>query len=134
MDIGELNRRVEILKYFVKRDAYGGEDGRWLPVGRVWAKIEPVSGTEYFTAQQVSAETVTKITIRFYAGLDVMHRIRYADKLYEIIGISDADTAHRWTVINCKEMVGDGLQRKATESQSEHRGCGCDCKRLQGDG
>ena len=48
MDIGELNRRVEILKYFVKRDAYGGEDGRWLPVGRVWAKIEPVSGTEYF--------------------------------------------------------------------------------------
>ena len=35
MDIGELNRRVEILKYFVKRDAYGGEDGRWLPVGRV---------------------------------------------------------------------------------------------------
>ena len=45
MDIGELNRRVEILKYFVKRDAYGGEDGRWLPVGRVWAKIKPVSGT-----------------------------------------------------------------------------------------
>lgn len=134
MDIGELNRRVEILKYFVKRDAYGGEDGRWLPVGRVWAKIEPVSGTEYFTSQQVSGETVTKITIRFYAGLDVMHRIRYTDKLYEIIGISDADTTHRWTVINCKEMVGDGLQRKATESQSEHRGCGCDCKRPQGDG
>ena len=56
MDIGELNRRVEILKYFVKRDAYGGEDGRWLPVGRVWAKIEPVSGTEYFTAQQVGRD------------------------------------------------------------------------------
>ena len=34
MDIGELNRRIEVLKYFVERDAYGGEDGRWLPVNR----------------------------------------------------------------------------------------------------
>ena len=58
--------------------------------------------------------------MRFYAGLTVMHRIRYRDKLYEIIGISDEDTAHRWTVANCKELVGDGLQRKTAESESEN--------------
>lgn len=134
MDIGELNRRIEVLKYFVERDAYGGEDGKWLPVGRVWAKIEPVSGTEYFTAQQISAETVTKITMRFYTGLTVMHRIRYRDKLYEIIGISDEDTAHRWTVANCKEMVGNGLQRKAAESESEDRGGRQNCQGTESDG
>lgn len=80
MDIGELNRRIEVLQYFVERDEYGGEDGKWRPVGRVWAKIEPVSGTEFLTGQQVSAETVTRITVRFYAGLTVMHRIRYGTR------------------------------------------------------
>lgn len=133
MDIGELNRRIEVLQFFVERDEYGGEDGKWRPVGRVWAKIEPVSGTEFLTGQQVSAETVTQITVRFYAGLTVMHRIRYGDKEYEIIGITDDGTEHRWTIINCKEMVGDGLQRKAEKSQSGHRRCERDCQRPESD-
>ena len=29
MDIGKLNRRVEILEFRSVRDSYGGEDGRW---------------------------------------------------------------------------------------------------------
>ncbi len=134
MEIGELNRRIEILKYFVVRDEYGGEDGQWLPVAKVWAKVEPVSGTEYFTAQQISAETVTRITVRYFPWIDVMNRIRYGTKVYEIIGISDQDTAHRWTVINCKEMVTDELQRKTKKSESERGGRGQTCQRDQGNG
>lgn len=112
MTIGGLNRRVEILQFVEERDGFGGVDGRWEIVGRVWARIEPVSGTEFFSAQQINAETVTRVTIRFYAGLTVMHRIRYGDKLFEITGITDTATAHRWTVINCKELVNEKLQRK----------------------
>ena len=113
MTIGELNRRIEILQFFEERDGFGGADGQWNVVGRVWAKIEPVSGTEFFRAGQVNAETTVRITVRFYVGLDVMHRVRYGEKLFEIIGISDVQTAHRWTVINCKELVNEKLQRKA---------------------
>ncbi len=129
MDIGKLNRRVEILQFFKDRDEYGGEVGEWKSVAKVWASIAPVSGTEQMFAQQVTAETVVKITIRYLPWIKVMHRIRYGEKLFEIIGAMDADTAHTKTILNCKEMVSDELQRKAEESQDDDRGCKFACKR-----
>ena len=62
MDIGRLNRRVEILQFFKDRDAYGGETGEWKTVAKVWAAITPISGTEQMFAQQVTAEKVVLIT------------------------------------------------------------------------
>lgn len=114
MKIGGLNRRIEILEYVAVKDEYGGEDGEWKVLDRIWAKIEPISGTEYFQAQTVNAETVAKITIRYNPKINVMHRIRYQETLYEIIGVSDEKTAHRTTILNCKEMVNHGLQCKTT--------------------
>lgn len=134
MDIGKLNRRVEILKFHKDRDEYGGEVGEWKAEKKVWASIIPVSGSEFLQAQQVSAETVTRITMRYLPWLTVLHRIKYGDKLYEIIGEIDADTAHKATVINCKEMVSDELQRKNEESSNDSRGRECDCKRPQSNG
>ena len=81
MDIGKLNRRVEILRFFKDRDEYGGEVGEWRAVAKVWAAITPVSGTEQMFAQQVTAEAVVKITIRYLPWLDVMHRIRYGEQM-----------------------------------------------------
>jgi SPP1 family predicted phage head-tail adaptor len=117
MTIGKLNRRIEILRFLTARDEYGGSGGEWVVAGRVWAKIEPMSGTEFFRAQQVTAETTTKITVRYNPGLDVTRRIRYGGKLYEIIGIGDEQASHRWTVINCKELVNEELQREAEKGQ-----------------
>ncbi|MBR0190177.1 MAG: phage head closure protein [Clostridia bacterium] len=140
MQIGDLNRRIEVLEKRVTKDAYGGEEIEWIPVGRVWAKIEPGSGSEFLNAQQVQAENSTKITVRFYAGLTVMERIRYGEKLYEIIGIADEGTSHRWTVITAKELISDELQcktkkgkndstrRKGNRSDLEgYGGCGVGC-------
>ena len=129
MNIGKLNRRVEILQFFKDRDEYGGEIGEWKTVAKVWAAISPVSGTEQMFAQQVTAEAVVKITIRYLPWLDVMHRIRYGERLFEIVGSLDSETMHKATIINCKEMVLDELQRKAAESENDDRGRKCDCKR-----
>ena len=129
MNIGKLNRRVEILRFFKDRDEYGGEIGEWKTVAKVWAAISPVSGTEQMFAQQVTAEAVVKITIRYLPWLDVMHRIRYGERLFEIVGSLDSETMHKATIINCKEMVSDELQRKTEKSQDDDRGCKRTCKR-----
>ena len=118
MDIGKLNRRVEVLRFFTTRDEYGGEVGEWKVVDRLWASIIPVSGSEYFQSQTVNAETIIKVTIRYNPRIDVMNRIRYQGNLYEIIGVVDDKTAHRATILNCKEMVNNGLQRKTAERES----------------
>lgn len=134
MTIGELNRRIEVLENQVTRDEYGGEESNWITVGRVWAKIEPSSGKEFLAGQQVQAEYTTKFTIRYYPALTVMHRIRYQDKTYEIIGVGDLDTGHKWTVVTAKEMVSDGLQRETAKSESGSRGCCETCEGTQIDG
>ena len=68
MRIGKLNRRVEILEFITRRDEYGGEVGEWKDVKTVWANIVTVSGTEQLVSQQVTAEAVAKITMRFFRG------------------------------------------------------------------
>ena len=134
MDIGRLNRRIEILEFHKHRDAFGGEIGEWKTVAKAWATIVPVSGSEQMFAQQVTADKVVRITIRFCDWLTVLHRIRYGNKLYEIVGELDNETAHTATIISAKELVSDELQRKAAESQNHGRGSECACKRPQGDG
>lgn len=109
MYISKLNRRVEILQFFKSRDEYGGEIGEWKAVAKVWASIVPSSGTEHIFAQQVTAEKSVRITIRYCSWLTVLHRIRYGNKLYEIVGELDNETAHKATIINAKELVSDGL-------------------------
>lgn len=116
MDIGKLNRRVEILTYEVTRDDFGGEDGVWVPTKYLWANIDSSNGTEFYNNQKVNAESTTIITIRYNTKIDVMNRIKYLDKIYEIIGIIDEGTKHKVMRFNCKELVSDGLQRKTEES------------------
>lgn len=129
MDIGKLNRRVEILEFVKSRDEYGGEVGEWKVAAKAWAAIIPVSGTEQMFAQQVTAEKVVRITMRYCRFLTVLHRIRYGNKLYEIVGELDNETAHTATIINAKELVSDGLQRKTAESENDGGGCKRTCKR-----
>lgn len=134
MDIGKLNRRVEILQFFKSRDEYGGEVGEWKAVAKAWVEIIPVSGTEQILAQQVTAEKVVKITMRYCPWLTVLHRIKYGSKVYEIVGEIDVRTAHSTTTLSAKELVSDGLQCKTKESENRDRWCEQTCKRFESNG
>lgn len=115
MEIGRLNRRIDILTFVVERDTFGGEDGEWIITQSIWANIHTTSGIEFFNNQKVNAEAETIITVRFNPAISVMNRVRYADKLYEITSVVDQETSHKRTIISCKEMVSNGLQCKTEE-------------------
>lgn len=119
MNIGELNRRIEVLQLFEERDGYGAVVGAWQAVGRVWANIKPGIGSEHMTNQQVAGTENSAITVRFYAGLTKLHRIRYQDKTYEIVGIKDEETTHRWTVITAKEIENGNVLGKAETAEGQ---------------
>lgn len=109
MDIGRLNRRVDILEYVVSRDEYGGENGEWRKVKSIWAYIKPISGTEFFSKEQPEAENTTTIIVRFNPHISVLNRIKYKNKTYEIIGVNDSNTDHEEMILNCKEKVEYGI-------------------------
>lgn len=116
MNIGKLNRRVELLEYVVTRDEFGGEDGKWVLLDTVWANINTTSGSEFFNNQRVNAIALTTITIRYHPAINVMNRMRYGSKVYEITSAINDDTAHKTTILNCKELISDELQREAKKS------------------
>ena len=116
MNIGNLNKRVSVLKYVSTRDSYGGEDGEWQAVLALWANVKPKSGTEYFENDEIKAEATVDIIIRYNPVINQMMRIEYKNKIYEILGIVDDNERHITMTLNCKELVNHELQCKAEES------------------
>ena len=104
--IGELNRRIEVLEFREDRDSFGAVVGGWITTGRVWSKVEPQSGTENLLNQQVVCTNKVRFVMRFYAGMCVEKRIKYMDKIYEIISVKDITEGHRFTEVEGKEING----------------------------
>ncbi len=119
MLIGRLNRRVEILEEQEERDSFGAVVGKWAVVLRLWANIKPGIGSEHLMNQQVEGDENCTVTIRFNRGVNKMQRLRYGAKVYEIVGIRDDETDHRWTIITAKEIENGNLLCETTENQDQ---------------
>ena len=107
--IGELNRRIEVLEFIENRDSFGAVVGEWITTGRVWSKVEPLSGGESFTDQQIKATNKVRFVMRFYAAMCNDKRIKYMNKIYEVISVKDITDGHRFTEVEGKEINGDLL-------------------------
>lgn len=119
MTIGKLDRRIEVLQQTEVRDEFGAIVGNWVTVGRVWANIKPGIGSEHLFNQQIEGDESVVFTVRFYAGLEKTHRIRYMGKTYEIVGIKDENTGHRWMVITAKEIENGNIFGEAEKVESQ---------------
>lgn len=90
MRIGELNKRVTILKK--QKTGYFEED-KFNPTFDVWSKIVNLHGKEFIEAQKVNPNISRKVTIRYIKELDtsinpnatVDHRIEYKGIQYNIL-------------------------------------------------
>jgi SPP1 family predicted phage head-tail adaptor len=60
----------------------------WNVLGTVWGSVEPLSGRELFTAQQVSARTTHKITIRA-RSISPKHRLVYGQRVFHLTSVAN---------------------------------------------
>lgn len=101
--IGEMNRRI-ILQSCVKTDdGYGGKTIEWVDHATVWAKVEPLSGREYFEAHQTQAEVTHRVTTRYRDDIDETMRIVFGEKILEIEAVLDVESARQRLVIMARE-------------------------------
>lgn len=107
MEIGELKHRITFLKCIIQTNENGFEAETWEPFKTVWAKIENLSGREYFAAAQVKAEKTVKFTIRYLEGLDETMRILFEGKVYNITSIDNIKYQNRFVEIKALEIEGD---------------------------
>mgnify|MGYP002265685874 CR=1 FL=1 len=89
-------------------DTQGQPIKTWSTFATVHAAVEPLTGREYFAAAQINAETTTKITIRYQAGITQKMRVSYDSKIYNIDGIKNIGERDRQIELTCSEGVNDG--------------------------
>lgn len=101
MNIGKLRYRIAIQEPGSNQDDYGNIVDDWQDVATIWADIVPVSGREYFGANQQNSETSYKIYIRYLDGITAKMRILHDGVVYEILAVL-ADKRAGYITLMCK--------------------------------
>jgi len=101
--IGKLRHRVTIQSYTATKNNFGEEIRVWNKFAEVSASIEPLSGKELFTAQQLHAEATTQMIIRYIQGLDTSMRVLFGTRIYDILHVSNKEERNIAMYLLCKE-------------------------------
>lgn len=81
----------------------------WNEFATVWASIEPLSAREFLNNNQVVAPAEARVTIRWMDGIDPTMRIRYGDRIYNIMGVlEDNKTGRDWITLPVSRGTNEG--------------------------
>jgi SPP1 family predicted phage head-tail adaptor len=105
---GRLRHKILLQRKAMTTDDYGGPVETWTDFSTPWASVEPLSGRELANAQAVNAETTTKITMRYLAGVTAADRIIFEGRFYNIQSVIDEEMRHRQLVILASEGLNEG--------------------------
>jgi len=107
MRAGRLRHRLELQSKSETRDEYGAAIVSWTTQDTVWGAIEPLSGREYFSQQQVQAEASVRIVIRYNGSIDETWRIKHGGRYYNIVDVLNHDMRNYMLTIMCREGVSE---------------------------
>lgn len=104
-DPGELRETVGIEAaplYADKPNAYREQELDWKSLGSCRAKVEPLSGREYWFAQQASSQVNFKVTIRYRADLHSQRfRLTWRNMVLNVASVVNEDGQKIWHVLMC---------------------------------
>ncbi len=101
MRAGRLRHSITIQRLTAARDEFGAPVESWQDVAPLRAGVEPLTGREFFAAQQVNSEVSVRIVVRFRSGiLSEMRAVHGAD-IYDILAVIP-DARRREMQLLCK--------------------------------
>ena len=105
--VGELNKKITFMQYSdATVDDLGQDSKQWTPVKTVWAQFRPIRGLETDeAARKFREERIYKAVIRYNPIINASFRIKYGDRLFEIISVLDPKEQHYKLEIECKEII-----------------------------
>ena len=105
MRIGILKHKVIIQSHTITKDGYGAEVSTWEDFTTTYASIEPLSGSELFSAQQTYNKVISKIRMRYISGIKTDMRINYDGRLFDIEAILNIRELNKELQLMCSEIV-----------------------------
>lgn len=87
MKSAALRNLVTFERRSATENDFGEQTDVWTEITRDWASIEPISGREFFAAQQTQSDITTRIICRYSSALAAVtakDRIVYNSTVYDI--------------------------------------------------
>lgn len=97
---GVFDKKIEIVKYELKKDADGFEEKAEVVVLMTWAQVTNTSGTEILRSNSDFSEVKTRFLMRTpKLKLDKDMFIKFAGNIYNIVYINDYSYDKKYTEI-----------------------------------
>lgn len=109
IDPGKMRHRITFQYFVGESDSFGdpllADDTQWKDLATMWAAIDPISGKEFYAAEQSQSEVSHKVRCRYRAGITSAMRIKYGTRIFSILSVIDWEERHESLLIMCKEYV-----------------------------
>jgi SPP1 family predicted phage head-tail adaptor len=105
MRTGLLRNRITIQIPTRTKNDFGEWVKSWADWVTVWSAIEPNQGKRFFEAAQANSEVQGIIRIRYRAGILPTMRVKYGDRIFQIISIVHPQERMRELHIFYKEAL-----------------------------
>lgn len=95
--IGSLRHYVSLWENRgTVRTEHNQPEPRWVQVAEFHAAIEPISGREYFQAQQVQNSTTHRIRCRWFPGVKSTQQVRFKGRVFELQSVLNLNERSEW--------------------------------------
>lgn len=110
LDAGKLRHRVVVQRYAGQADDYGDmerqEDKNWRTVCILWAAVDPISGKEFYAAEQAQSEVTHKVRTRYRGGIRPGMRLLLGQRRLYIRSVIDWEERHESLLLMAQEVNG----------------------------
>lgn len=104
VDPGALRHELALEAASLAPDGAGGHTESWSEVATLFARVEPVSATSRFGADQTLESVTHRVTVRYRADLKSGMRFRRLSRIFEIMTVHDPDETGRYLVCRTREQ------------------------------
>ena len=105
MQVGKLNKRVQIISQKAQTDNLGFDMLQDAVYCTCWASIELDRGKVFYEMERKADTEYSKITIRWRPGITHDMKVKYQDHLYDIDTIVDPYMRHESLELYCTEEI-----------------------------
>lgn len=106
MRAGKLRHRITIEQPTAgSADVYGERDDSWSEFAERWASVEPLTGREFFAAQQVQSAVTHKVILRHLEGVTEQMRIKHDSRYLYVISVRNIAERDRMLELLCAERT-----------------------------
>lgn len=105
MNPGNFRTRIMVQKKYLTYNSYNEPIETWKDSIELWSDVINTGGGEFYAAQKLNAQTTAVFRTRYVSSISTVDRIKYGNRIFEILFINDVSEKHVELLISAKEVV-----------------------------